>query len=104
VPGGFAQVPAGTVAVGGTAWAQHRGISAVEVRVDDGPWQPATLADEAGLDTWRQWSFQWQGAEPGNHTLTVRATDGDGEVQTDEVVAPIPNGASGWHSRQVTVT
>ena len=53
----------------------------------------ATLADEASLDTWRQWSFQWEGAEPGNHTITVRATDGDGEVQTDEVVAPIPDGA-----------
>lgn len=104
VPGGFAQVPAGTVAVGGTAWAQHRGITAVEVQIDDGDWQLATLAEEVSLDTWRQWSFQWEGAEPGNHSITVRATDGDGEVQTDEVVAPIPDGASGWHSRQVTVT
>ena len=104
VPGGFAQVPAGTVAVGGTAWAQHRGITAVEVRVDEGEWQPATLADEANLDTWRQWSFQWEGATPGPHTLTVRATDGAGEVQTQEKANPIPNGASGWHSRQVTVT
>jgi len=104
VPGGFAQVPAGTVAIGGTAWAQHRGITAVEVQIDDGDWQMATLAEEAGIDTWRQWSFQWEGAEPGNHSISVRATDGDGEVQTDEVVAPIPDGASGWHSRQVTVT
>jgi DMSO/TMAO reductase YedYZ molybdopterin-dependent catalytic subunit len=102
VPQPFAHVPAGTVAVGGTAWAQHRGISAVELQVDDGPWQVATLAAEATVDSWRQWSYRWE-ATPGEHTLVVRATDGTGEVQTSEVANPAPDGASGWYSRTVTV-
>ena len=74
---------AGTVMVAGVAWAQHRGIDKVEVRVDDGPWQEARLAAEDTRDTWRQWSLPWQ-ATNGGHTLTVRATDRTGAVQTDK--------------------
>ncbi|GIG30464.1 molybdopterin-dependent oxidoreductase [Cellulomonas marina] len=102
VPGSFARLPAGQVAVGGTAWAQQRGITAVEVKVDGGDWQPATLADEANVDTWRQWSFVWD-ATPGTHQLTVRATDGTGEVQTADRVDTVPDGSTGHHSVSVTV-
>ncbi|GAB2674965.1 molybdopterin-dependent oxidoreductase [Thalassiella azotivora] len=101
-PRPFARLGAGPVAVGGTAWAQTRGISAVQVRVDDGEWQDATLAAGAGPDTWRQWSWTWD-ATPGSHTLWVRAVDGEGQVQTPERAEPVPDGASGWHSRVVTV-
>jgi DMSO/TMAO reductase YedYZ molybdopterin-dependent catalytic subunit len=101
VPRPFARVPAGRVAVGGTAWAQHRGITRVEVQVDDGPWREAELAAEASVDTWRQWSYSWD-AEPGSHYLRVRAYDDDG-LQTQERADPIPDGASGWHSLSVTV-
>ena len=103
VPRSGGSVAAGTVAVGGTAWAQHRGITGVEVRVDDGAWAPATLATEASVDTWRQWSFAWDAA-PGQHRLTVRATDATDGVQTGEVADPVPDGATGWHSVRVTVT
>ncbi len=103
VPRSFAKVPAGQVVVAGTAWAQTRGIATVEVQVDGGDWQEATLADEAGPDTWRQWSFVWD-APPGSHTLRVRATDTEGEAQGEERVRPFPNGAEGWHSVNVTVT
>jgi len=103
VPGAFAKVAPGRVAVGGTAWAQTRGITGVEVRVDDGPWRPATLADDAGLATWRQWSFAWEDATPGSHTLVVRATDATGDVQTADRARPAPDGATGWHSVTVTV-
>ncbi|MCX5044334.1 molybdopterin-dependent oxidoreductase [Aldersonia sp. NBC_00410] len=103
VPASFARVAPGTVLVAGTAWAQHRGIALVEVRVDDGEWQPATLAGLYSIDTWRQWTWMWN-AEPGSHTLQVRATDLDGNTQTDERVAPIPDGATGWHSRSVSIT
>lgn len=102
VPASFARVTAGEVLVAGTAWAQHRGISRVEVRVDDGPWQDAALAAEYSIDTWQQWTWRWPAA-PGTHTLQVRATDHDGTVQTEQRAAPVPNGASGWHSRSVTV-
>lgn len=102
VPRPGSDVGAGTVAVGGTAWAQHRGITAVEIRVDDGAWAPATLATEASVDTWRQWSYRWD-ATAGDHRLTVRATDADGSVQTSDSAAPVPDGATGWHSIDVTV-
>ncbi len=95
-------VERGRVAVAGVAWAQHRGISAVEVRVDGGPWHAATLSAEVSVDAWRQWVWQWD-AEPGRHRLEVRATDGDGRAQTGATAEPAPDGASGWHRRDVEV-
>ncbi|MER5967582.1 molybdopterin-dependent oxidoreductase [Streptomyces sp. NPDC002057] len=100
-PKPFGRPKTGTVMVAGVAWAQHRGIDRVEIRVDDGPWQPADLAPEATRDTWRQWSFPWR-AVPGTHTLTVRATDRTGETQTERRTRTVPDGASGWHSVVVT--
>ena len=102
VPGDGASVPVGRVAVGGVAWAQHRGIDAVEVRVDDGPWQRATLADEPTIDTWRQWRWDWE-ASTGNHELYVRATDSTGAVQTGDDSDVMPDGATGWHRVSVRV-
>ncbi len=101
-PKPFARPRPGTVMVAGVAWAQRRGIREVEVRVDDGPWQQARLAAEDTVDTWRQWSFPWQAAK-GGHTLTVRATDGTGQMQTALRARTIPDGASGRHSVVVTV-
>ncbi|MDN3292589.1 molybdopterin-dependent oxidoreductase [Streptomyces ficellus] len=101
-PKPFARPAAGIVMVAGVAWAQHRGIDVVEVRVDDAPWERADLATEGTIDTWRQWSFPWK-ATPGSHTLTVRATDRTGQTQTEKRTRTIPDGASGWHSVVVTV-
>ncbi|MGW7094637.1 molybdopterin-dependent oxidoreductase [Streptomyces sp. NPDC054874] len=101
-PKPFGRPEAGTVMVAGVAWAQHRGIEKVEIRVDDGPWRPAQLAEQGTVDTWRQWSYPWK-ATPGGHTLTVRATDRTGELQTEERTKTVPDGASGWHSVVVTV-
>jgi DMSO/TMAO reductase YedYZ molybdopterin-dependent catalytic subunit len=92
----------GTVMVAGVAWAQHRGIERVEVRVDDGEWNDATLSTQDTTDTWRQWRWPWQ-ASVGNHTLQVRATDADGETQPEQPLPPFPNGATGWHTVSVTV-
>ncbi|WP_374007170.1 molybdopterin-dependent oxidoreductase [Leifsonia sp. LS-T14] len=102
VPAAGRQVKAGTVAVAGVAWSQHTGIGAVHVRVDDGPWQQATLADAISADTWRQWRFAWE-ATPGAHTLRVRATDAKGLVQTSVERDVVPDGATGLHTVQVTV-
>ncbi|MCX5197096.1 molybdopterin-dependent oxidoreductase [Streptomyces sp. NBC_00249] len=101
-PKPFARLTAGPVTVAGVAWAQHRGIDRVEVRVDEGPWRDADLAVEDTADTWRQWSWRWQ-ADPGGHTLTVRATDRTGTTQTEERTRTIPDGASGRHSVVVGV-
>lgn len=102
VPAALAPIEPGQVLVAGTAWAQHRGIEKVEVRVDNGEWQPATLAQEYSIDTWRQWSWMWD-AGSGLHTVQVRATDLDGNVQVEERTPPIPGGATGWHTRSFTV-
>lgn len=101
-PGPGEQVAAGRRAIGGVAWAQHRGIARVEVRVDDGPWQEATLGPDAGIDFWRQWYLPWD-ATSGRHTLTVRATDLTGATQPEQRTDPFPSGAQGWHSILVIV-
>jgi DMSO/TMAO reductase YedYZ molybdopterin-dependent catalytic subunit len=101
-PRGLTRVAAGTVAVGGVAWAQTRGIERVELQVDDGDWIEARLADEQSVDTWRQWSLAWD-ATPGSHTLRVRATERGGAIQTDERSEPFPSGATGRHQIVVIV-
>jgi Bacterial Ig domain len=102
-PRNNASVPAGTVPIAGIAWAQHRGIAAVEVAVDGGSWTPATLAQEDTPDTWRQWVYRWD-AQPGSHTIAARATDGTGEVQTATQAPTFPSGATGYHTIAVDVS
>jgi DMSO/TMAO reductase YedYZ molybdopterin-dependent catalytic subunit len=103
VPAGGATLAAGRTPVAGVAWAQHKGVAAVEVRVDGGPWQEARLAAVPDIDTWRQWVWEWQ-ATPGNHLLEARATDATGYTQTAVTAPPPPNGASGYPSAAVTVS
>ncbi|MBJ7336177.1 molybdopterin-dependent oxidoreductase [Mycolicibacterium sp.] len=98
VPKSGQVVPRGPVTFGGVAWAQLRGIKAVEVRIDDGPWQQAQLGASYSNDAWRLWSFPWQANDPGAHTFSVRATDGTGTVQTSDEADVVPDGATGWHS------
>jgi DMSO/TMAO reductase YedYZ molybdopterin-dependent catalytic subunit len=102
VPRSNARVVAGRVAVAGVAWAPTRGVTQVEVRVDDGPWQEARLGPGVGDDSWRQWVLAWD-ATPGQHRLEVRATDGEGRTQTAEPAPPRPDGATGHHTVSVRV-
>ena len=96
-PTGFAGVTAGKVRLAGTAWAQHTGIAKVEVRLDQGAWQPATLSAEVSKDTWRMWWIELD-VPTGTHQAFVRATDQDGYTQTENRADPVPDGATGWHS------
>lgn len=94
---------AGRIAIGGVAWSQARdGITGVQVRVDDGPWQSATLGPQVAAAYWRQWFLPWE-ATPGRHRLTVRATDGTGTPQTEQQAPGFPSGATGLHSVEVDV-
>lgn len=96
-------VDAGTVAIAGVAWAPDRGISKVEVRTAAAdPWMEAELSEPLTKDSWVQWKVDWE-ATPGTYQLTCRATDGDGNLQAEEHRPPAPDGATGWHMRQVTV-
>lgn len=102
VPSEGSNPAAGNVAVAGVAWAQHTGIAAVEVRVDDGEWMPARLAKPISTDTWVQWVYTWE-ASSGAHTIQARAIDSEGTVQSGDDVGVIPNGAEGWHTVRVDV-
>ncbi|NND85391.1 MAG: molybdopterin-dependent oxidoreductase [Acidimicrobiia bacterium] len=92
----------GLVAIGGVAWAPNRGISRVEVRVDEGEWQEATLSDSFSDDSWRQWTLGTELAA-GRHSMEVRAYDNDGAQQPEGPKDPRPDGAEGWHRVLVTV-
>jgi DMSO/TMAO reductase YedYZ molybdopterin-dependent catalytic subunit len=106
-PGSFQQVPGGEVTIAGTAWAQGRGIARVEIRFDDGEWQPAGLAAEVNPNTWRMFRLT-RSLPPGQHTVTCRAIDGAGTMQVEDRLnvitpGPVPDGSTGWHSIVFTV-
>lgn len=100
-PAKGAEVPAGMVAIGGSAWHQQTGIKAVEVAVDEGEWVRAQLASVPSADTWVQWSASVE-VEPGEHEVVVRAINADGEVQTDQVRPVAPDGATGRDAHRFT--
>ncbi len=100
VPRSGTSLKAGRQPVAGVAWAPTRGIQRVEVRIDNGPWQQADLAAAINSDTWRQWILPWD-ATPGPHTISVRATDGEGATQTAVRSALQPNGSTGHHTIKV---
>lgn len=101
-PAGLGSLDPADPVIAGTAWATHRGIDRVEVRIDDGPWQQATLGESAGDDVWRQWRLRYQGP-PGRHTAQVRAVDGTGQVQPEARAPVFPSGATGWHTVRFSV-
>jgi hypothetical protein len=102
-PDDHAEVPS-RFTLAGIAWAGTREVAAVEVSADDGEtWQPAELEDLADPLGWRRWKTDLQ-LPAGTHPITVRATDGTGEVQASERQLPHPAGATGWHRITVTVT
>jgi DMSO/TMAO reductase YedYZ molybdopterin-dependent catalytic subunit len=58
-------------------------VRSVEVKVDDGPWRPATMDPETSNSTygWKFFTYAWNGATPGEHTVVSRVTDANGNVQ-----------------------
>jgi hypothetical protein len=101
-PRGGSSVAAGRVPIAGIAWAPDRGISKVEVAVD-GDWRAAQLSTPISDATWVQWVVPWD-ATAGQHTISVRATDGTGALQEEIPSRPAPDGARGWHTIDVGVS
>ena len=97
------QISANSTVIAGVAWQPHVGVSGVEVQIDGGAWQQATLATAISDDTWVQWSLPWD-AEAGQHELRCRATSTTGETQTSDEAQPAPDGATGWHTVNITVS
>ncbi|MCA4134631.1 molybdopterin-dependent oxidoreductase [Arthrobacter sp. M4] len=102
VPRAGRALSAGTVHFGGIAWAQHRGIARVELRINRGPWQQAVLAPGISQDTWYQWQFSTDLGR-GDYEVQVRATDSTGTPQAEERRAPAPDGATGYHTLSIKV-
>ncbi|WP_433658778.1 molybdopterin-dependent oxidoreductase [Nocardia sp. CA-128927] len=102
-PRARSRIKQGRNTIAGVAWAQHRGIQAVEVQIDNGNWQPARLADDQSIDTWRQWTYDWD-ATPGPHTVRARTTDGTGAVQTADRADVVPDGATGYPAVTIQVS
>jgi DMSO/TMAO reductase YedYZ molybdopterin-dependent catalytic subunit len=94
---------AGEVVIGGVAWAVHRGVSAVELRVDGGDWRAADLGGAPSADTWVQWAHRLEAA-PGRHVVEARALDGAGDPQPEEPRPVAPNGAQGYHRITIDIT
>ncbi len=93
-----------TIVVAGIAFAGDRGIRRVEVSVDGGrTWTPAQLKRPLSPYSWVHWAVAWRPTAAGRYTLTVRAVDGRGEVQTAQRSPTAPDGASGWHTIEVRV-
>ena len=89
------------VPIGGIAYSGAKGISKVEVQIDDGPWQAAELRQPLSELTWVIWRFDWP-FSAGTHQLTVRAYDGQGRLQETKVVPPSGVAATGLYSEQRT--
>ena len=93
-----------SIEIGGIAFAGNRGIEKVEISVDGGiSWNDANLNLPLSEDAWVLWTWQWQPSLPGQYTITARATDGIGQLQTDQKQGTVPNGATGYHTVQVWV-
>lgn len=93
----------GLALTGGIAWASARGISKVEVQVDEGNWQEAELiAPPLSPLSWVLWRFSWP-YEEGRHKVAVRAYDGSGQLQETERRPTQPSGATGVHSVTMTL-
>ncbi len=93
----------GVMPLGGIAWAGSRGISKVEVQINDRPWVEAELRTPAYSPlAWVQWRYDWK-TGPGSYTVTVRATDGSGASQDIQNTDPGPEGATGLNSVQINI-
>jgi len=99
-PKSGAELKPGALAIAGVAWAPTRGISKVEVKIGNDSWREATLGPEIAKTTWRQWWINWT-PKPGGYVISVRATDGNGNLQSEANVPVEPNGAEGWHTINV---
>ena len=108
-PSDSTDLVAGPQTISGVAWAPGRGVDAVEVGIadargtEDTAWFEAELGDVESNETWVQWRYEWDAPE-GDWTLQVRATDGEGVTQSEEVVPTAPDGAEGFDMTFIRTT
>ena len=94
-PKSLQEISAGKTIVGGVAWAQDAmGVAKVQVKVDGGAWQDATLGPDVNNVYWRQWFYEWDAPE-GQHSVAARVITGSGDEQVAVRAEPFPEGSSG---------
>jgi DMSO/TMAO reductase YedYZ molybdopterin-dependent catalytic subunit len=104
-PGDGARISGGNFVITGYAVADESGVSRVEISADGGQtWQPVEIFSNPSPYVWAFWKYVWANPPQGKHTLTVRATDGRGQVQTAARASEWPSGATGYHSVTVNVS
>ncbi len=97
--------PNGTIRFNGAAWSDGTPLRSVEIRIDDGPWEPAVLerkplrGSEARY-TWSFWHYDWKPPGPGEHTVVSRAVDDDGRIQPSSEDPTMKNKATFWEANQ----
>jgi DMSO/TMAO reductase YedYZ molybdopterin-dependent catalytic subunit len=107
LPADGARIASQPYIVEGVAFSGDRGISRVEVSTDGGvSWAEARLKPPLGPYTWVLWDYHWTPPSgfTGKLNLQARATDGDGVVQTADELPPYPDGATGYHVVDVSIT
>jgi DMSO/TMAO reductase YedYZ molybdopterin-dependent catalytic subunit len=96
----------GPIEIKGVAFAGDRGISRVEISFNEGQqWHEADIYYSGGDLAWSLWKARggWQPEVPGNYTVRVRATDGEGEVQDFDPRRPFTSGVTGFHQINVYI-
>jgi DMSO/TMAO reductase YedYZ molybdopterin-dependent catalytic subunit len=96
------RLPNQSVRITGAAWSDGTPLKSVEVRIDDGPWQPVRLVRKpsAAKYTWTLWQFDWANPTPGEHTVVSRAVDADGREQPPADSPLIKNKKTYWEANQ----
>ena len=104
LPGHGTTIHGRTHKIEGLAFAGTRGIKQVEISTDGGEhWMPAIVDAPLSPYSWQFWHYEWTVPKAGRHTLLVRATDGNGRLQTSVEQDPAPDGATGLHEVTVTI-
>lgn len=93
------------VPIAGVAFAGDKGVSKVEVTIDGGnTWEEAKIKKPlSSSNTWALWATEWNPQSEGRYNVSVRATDGNGNIQQVGFQKPFPDGSSGYHMVGITV-
>jgi hypothetical protein len=104
-PRNLTRITGGTFVVTGYAIGDTSGISKVEISTDGGShWQEVEIfSNPHPSQVWALWKFVWKNAPKGKQTLKARATDGRGKLQSSIDSGEWPDGATGYHTIEVTV-
>jgi len=104
LPSNRAVVERGAIDLGGIAYAGDRGVKAVELSFDGGStWRKVDEVQQIAALSWVIWRSTWNADSAGAYRVMVRATDGNGDVQTSSRRDPIPSGATGYHAIEIGV-